>query len=182
VTPGGSSFTAGTLVLLASGKAVPISQLKVGEMVLATNTKTGKTQPEAVTAVLVHHDTDLYDLKSGLVPRLLSSTRPAPICSGYRAPWVAAGGPRRVLSSTAPTCPLQTARTPRSSPAAGYRASPLAGCGTSPSPATTTTTSTSTPPPQTSSSTTATSPACRICMATSHHRRMRGLLLFETLV
>jgi len=62
-TIGGSSFTAGTLVLLASGKAVPISQLKVGEKVLATSTKTGKTQPEAVAAVLVHHDTDLYDLK-----------------------------------------------------------------------------------------------------------------------
>jgi Pretoxin HINT domain len=50
-------------VLLASGKAIPISSLRVGEMVLATNTKTGKTQPEAVAAVLVHHDTDLYDLK-----------------------------------------------------------------------------------------------------------------------
>jgi Pretoxin HINT domain len=60
---GGRSFTAGTLVLLANGKAVPISSLHVGEMVLATNTKTGKTQPEAVAAVLVHHDTDLYDLK-----------------------------------------------------------------------------------------------------------------------
>src|ERR1700722_10474183 len=32
-------------------------------MVLATNTKTGKTQPEAVAAVLVHHDTDLYHLR-----------------------------------------------------------------------------------------------------------------------
>jgi RHS repeat-associated protein len=59
---GGESFTAGTKVLLASGAAIPISQLKAGDIVLATNTKTGKTQPEAVTAVLVHHDTDLYDL------------------------------------------------------------------------------------------------------------------------
>ena len=57
-------FTASTRVLLASGAAVPISQLKPGEKVLATNTKTGgKTQAETVTAVLVHHDTDLYDLK-----------------------------------------------------------------------------------------------------------------------
>jgi hypothetical protein len=31
--------------------------------VLATDTKAGKTQPEAVAAVLIHHDTDLYDLK-----------------------------------------------------------------------------------------------------------------------
>jgi Pretoxin HINT domain len=50
-------------VLLANGKAVPISSLHVGEMVLATNTRTGDTQPEAVAAVLVHHDTDLYALK-----------------------------------------------------------------------------------------------------------------------
>ena len=39
--------------LLASGKAVSISQLKVGDKVLAAGTKTGKDQPEAVTAVLV---------------------------------------------------------------------------------------------------------------------------------
>ena len=59
---GGESFTAGTRVLLASGAAVPIASLKPGEKVLATNARTGKTQAEAVTAVLVHHDTDLYDL------------------------------------------------------------------------------------------------------------------------
>jgi hypothetical protein len=35
----------------------------VGQKVLATSTKTGKNQAETVTAVLVHHDTDLYDLK-----------------------------------------------------------------------------------------------------------------------
>jgi RHS repeat-associated protein len=58
----GSSFAAGTGVLLASGKAVPISSLKPGDKVLATNTKTGKTSPEAVTVVEVNHDTDLYDL------------------------------------------------------------------------------------------------------------------------
>jgi RHS repeat-associated protein len=59
---GGESFAGGTKVLLASGAAKPISQLKTGDKVLATNTKTGKTQAETVTAVLVHHDTDLYDL------------------------------------------------------------------------------------------------------------------------
>jgi len=36
-------------VLLASGAAIPMSQLKPGEKVLATNTKTGKTQAEAIT-------------------------------------------------------------------------------------------------------------------------------------
>jgi hypothetical protein len=59
---GGQSFAADTKVLLASGAAVAISQLKPGEKVLATNTKTGKTQPETVTAVLLHYDTDLYNL------------------------------------------------------------------------------------------------------------------------
>jgi hypothetical protein len=39
---GGESFTASTKVLLADGKAVPISALKPGEKVLATNTKTGR--------------------------------------------------------------------------------------------------------------------------------------------
>ena len=60
---GGQSFAAGTLVLLASGKLVPISSLKPGAAVLASDTRTGKDQAETVTAVLVHHDTNLYDLK-----------------------------------------------------------------------------------------------------------------------
>jgi hypothetical protein len=61
-TAGGKSFTAGTLVLLASAKAVPISSLKPGDKVLASNVRTGKDQAEMVTAVLVNHDADLYDL------------------------------------------------------------------------------------------------------------------------
>ena len=60
---GGQSFAANTKVLLASGAAAAISQLHPGEKVLATNTKTGKTQLETVAAILVHHDSDLYDLK-----------------------------------------------------------------------------------------------------------------------
>ena len=60
---GGQSFTAGTKVLTASGAVVAISRLKPGDKVLATNTKTGKTQAERVAAVLVHYDQDRYDLK-----------------------------------------------------------------------------------------------------------------------
>jgi hypothetical protein len=59
----GESFTSGTGVLLASGKAIPISSLKPGDKVLATNTTTGKTSPETVYAVEVNHDTDLYNLR-----------------------------------------------------------------------------------------------------------------------
>jgi hypothetical protein len=56
------SFSAATKVLLASGAAIPISKLTPGDEVLATNVRTGKTSPEPVTAVLLHHDTDRYDL------------------------------------------------------------------------------------------------------------------------
>jgi len=59
---GGASFTAATRVLLASGAAVPIAALHRGEKVLATSTRTGKTRAEAVAAVLVHHDTNRYNL------------------------------------------------------------------------------------------------------------------------
>jgi RHS repeat-associated protein len=59
----GQSFTADTKVLLASGTAIPIADLKPGDKVLATSVTTGKNQAEAVAAVLAHHDTDLYDLK-----------------------------------------------------------------------------------------------------------------------
>ena len=59
---GGASFSADTKVLLANGTAIAIAGLRPGDKVLATNTKTGKTQPETVAAVLLHHDTNLYDL------------------------------------------------------------------------------------------------------------------------
>lgn len=42
---------------------VAISRLKAGQKVLATNTRTGKTTAETVAAVLVHYDTDRYDLR-----------------------------------------------------------------------------------------------------------------------
>jgi len=56
------SFAVGTRVLLANGQREAISKLRRGQKVLATNTRIGKTTGETVTAVLVHHDTDLYDL------------------------------------------------------------------------------------------------------------------------
>ena len=73
---GGMSFTASTPVLLADGSSMAISQLKVADQVLATNTATGKTQAETVTAVMVHKDTDLYDLtvQSGGVTSVVQTT------------------------------------------------------------------------------------------------------------
>jgi hypothetical protein len=63
-------------VLTASGALVAISKLATGQKVLAANTKTGKNQTETVAAVLVHHDTDLYDLKvrSGGVTSVIDTT------------------------------------------------------------------------------------------------------------
>ena len=46
-------------MLLASGAAISISQLKPGDKVVATNVKTGKTSPETVKAVILEHDNDL---------------------------------------------------------------------------------------------------------------------------
>jgi RHS repeat-associated protein len=60
---GGDSFAADTKVLLADGKAVPISTLKSGAIVLGVDTQTGRTEEETVVAVLVHQDNDLYDLR-----------------------------------------------------------------------------------------------------------------------
>jgi hypothetical protein len=60
---GGMSFTASTRVLTAGGGLVAISKLRKGDKVIATNTRTGQTSARSVAAVLVHHDTDLYDLR-----------------------------------------------------------------------------------------------------------------------
>ncbi|MBS2966452.1 AHH domain-containing protein, partial [Actinocrinis puniceicyclus] len=60
---GGNSFTADTKVLTASGDHVKISALIEGQLVVATDTKSGTKQVEPVAAVMVHHDTNLYDLK-----------------------------------------------------------------------------------------------------------------------
>ena len=59
---GGDSFTADTQVLTSSGKAVPIASLKAGDKVMSADTATGKNHVETVDAVLVHYDTNLYNL------------------------------------------------------------------------------------------------------------------------
>jgi RHS repeat-associated protein len=89
----GLSFTGSTKVLLASGAAIPISQLKVGDKVLATNVKTGKTQAETVSAVLLNHDKDLFNLKirSGRRTAVIHTTRNHPFFDLTRHRWVKAG-------------------------------------------------------------------------------------------
>ena len=64
-------------MLLASGVAIPTSQLKAADKVLATNTKTGKPQAEPVTEVLLHHDGNFYNLKirAGHRTAVINTTR-----------------------------------------------------------------------------------------------------------
>ncbi len=66
-------------MVLASGKATPISSLEVGDKVKAVDTKTGQSQMKEVAAVLVHWDTDLYDLtvESGGHTEVVRTTTPA---------------------------------------------------------------------------------------------------------
>jgi RHS repeat-associated protein len=58
------SFVATTQVALASGGTEPISQVKAGDTVLATDPQTGVTTPQKVQKVIVTHtDEDFTDLK-----------------------------------------------------------------------------------------------------------------------
>ena len=49
-----NSFTASTPVLLATGAEIPISTVKVGDKVLATDPQTGQTAGRPVTSIIVH--------------------------------------------------------------------------------------------------------------------------------
>lgn len=116
----GESFTAGTKVLLASGAAVPISQLKPGDKVLATNTKTGKTLPEAVTAVMVKRDTNKYDLtiRSGHRTANIDTTRNHLFWDVTRGRWVKAGALKhhdRLRTSNGAVATVVSGHTPEGS-------------------------------------------------------------------
>jgi hypothetical protein len=91
------SFSAGTQVVLANGKTAAISSLKPGDRVEATNTKTGKTTAEQVSAVEVKHDTDLYDLtvKSGGHTEVIHTTSNHPFWDPKARRWVQAGKLRK---------------------------------------------------------------------------------------
>jgi hypothetical protein len=90
---GGMSFTANTKVVTAKSGALAISKLKKGQKVLATNIKTGKTAAEPVAAVLVHHDTNLYNLKVRVGDRtaIIGTTSNHPFWDVTASRWVKAG-------------------------------------------------------------------------------------------
>src|SRR5439155_6174341 len=58
-----NSFVAGTMVLLATGALVPITDVHIGDQVQATDPATGKTTAHTVTATYqTSTDTDFTDL------------------------------------------------------------------------------------------------------------------------
>lgn len=81
----------------ARSAAVPIASLTPGDKVLATNTGTGKTQGEPVTAVMVHHDTDRYNLtiRAGHRAAVIHTTRNHLFWDLSRNKWVKAGSLRQ---------------------------------------------------------------------------------------
>jgi Pretoxin HINT domain len=102
---GGESFTADTKVLLASGKAIPIARLQPGQKVLATNTRTGRTRAETISAVMVHHDTDLYDLviRAGIKTAVIDTTRNHPFWDATAHRWIKASALRHGSHLRTPT-------------------------------------------------------------------------------
>jgi RHS repeat-associated protein len=90
---GGLSFRASSPVLTASGKTVAISKLREGDEVIATNVKTGRTGPAAVSAVWLNHDTNLFSLRvrSGTRTSVIGTTRNHPFWDVTQHRWVKAG-------------------------------------------------------------------------------------------
>ncbi|SHI10788.1 intein C-terminal splicing region/RHS repeat-associated core domain-containing protein [Streptomyces sp. 3214.6] len=58
-----NSFDPRTEVLMADGTTKPIAEVRIGDKVIATDPKTGKSSPREVTAELLHRDNDLIDLQ-----------------------------------------------------------------------------------------------------------------------
>ena len=62
VSCGGNSFSSDTEVLLANGKTIPISQVQPGDEVMAADPETGRIEPEVVTQVWIHDDSNLMNV------------------------------------------------------------------------------------------------------------------------
>lgn len=87
------SFAPSTPVLMADGKTKPISDVEVGDEVLATDPKTGETTAREVIDVHLNNDVELTDLtliiQDGL--ETLHTTQHHPFWSVTRGQWVDAG-------------------------------------------------------------------------------------------
>ncbi len=84
------SFTADTLVLLADGSAKPISELKTGDVVIATNPVNGTHAAEEVTATHRNRDDNLVDLYvlTDTGPTVIYTTDNHPFWSASREQWL----------------------------------------------------------------------------------------------
>lgn len=84
----GCSFTPETLVLMADGTTKPISQVEVGDMVMAVDPETGERGPREVTKLWEHEDDELVLVSVG--GKKLKVTPNHPLWVVNRAEWVAA--------------------------------------------------------------------------------------------
>jgi hypothetical protein len=87
---------------MANGSLKPISQVKVGDKVLATDPMTGKTTPRRVTKAHVNRDTDLTDVTVTVVGK-------RPLAEPARAKRVS--GPRMALTGLAASAVLAAGTT-----------------------------------------------------------------------
>jgi RHS repeat-associated protein len=89
-----NSFSLDTRVLLADGTTKPISEVRVGDKVLATDPETGATRAEEVTALHVNTDTALVDLTVDTADGhavTVHTTEEHPFWSPQRQQWIDAG-------------------------------------------------------------------------------------------
>jgi hypothetical protein len=102
-----NSFSAGTRVLMADGTTKPIDRVKVGDVVLATDPRTGKTSAQKVTDRLVNADTELVDLtvRTGGRATTVHTTKEHPFWDPERLKWTGAGDlePGVVVAGSAAT-------------------------------------------------------------------------------
>jgi hypothetical protein len=89
----GQSFTAVTAVLMSNGSTKPISEVKAGDKVRATDPTTGKTTDQTVEAVHVDHDRAMTDLAVEVNGRktVVHTTQQHPFWDKTTKRWVDAG-------------------------------------------------------------------------------------------
>lgn len=121
---GKHSFLPGTKVLLAHGKTKPIEKVKLGDKIIVTDPKTGKTAVrEVVGTIVTEDDKQFVDLTvkgtSGKAEALVSTTT-HPFWSESGKKWVEAATSHRVCGCTRRTATRSTS--PRSGPLTGASA------------------------------------------------------------
>ena len=93
-----NSFSPETRVLLADGTSRPISEIRIGDEVLATDPRTGVTRAEEVTHLHVNTDNYLVNLEVELTGDrtvTVRTTEEHPFWSPERQKWIEAGDLRR---------------------------------------------------------------------------------------